>query len=93
MQTSETRPEVGPAGSPRREETAEQRSVRRCAIVDPLMKKAGIRSDSEWAEKAGTAMDRNTPRDYRNGKTKRPRKSTRIALAAPLGVDESELPE
>lgn len=51
------------------EETSEQRGLRRQRILDPLLEKAGFTSDDAWAERAGDATDRNTPRDYRSGKT------------------------
>lgn len=92
-QPPEQRPEAEQADSAGKEETIVQRSARRCAIVDPLMKLRGFASDDEWAMKAGDNMDRNTPRDYRNGKTKRLRRSTRQLLASALGVDVSKLPD
>jgi len=74
------------------EESPEQRAVRRQRVVNPLMKSAGITSDDAWAERAGSNIDRNTPRDYRNGKTKTLRQANRQALAQALAVTESELP-
>jgi hypothetical protein len=73
------------------EETQEERAERRKAVVNPLMKKVHIPTDIAWAVRAG--LDRNTPRDYRNGKTKRLRKPNREALATPLEIKESELPD
>jgi hypothetical protein len=62
-------------------------------MVNPLMKRAGIASDAAWAAKAeGPKIDRNTPRDYLNGKTKTLRQASREALAKPLGITEPELP-
>jgi hypothetical protein len=75
------------------EESPKQRASRRQRVLKPLLKKAGITSDEVWAERAGENIDRNTPRDYRNGKTKRLRKANRHALAIALGIAESELPE
>jgi hypothetical protein len=56
------------------------------------MEKANIPSDEAWAHKAGENTDRNTARDYRNGKTRRLREESREALAKPLGITASELP-
>ena len=75
------------------EETPEERSARRRAIIDPLMRKAGVTSDEDWASRAGENMDRNTPRDYRNGVTKRLRRASRNGLAKALGIPEGELPD
>ena len=77
----------------RTEETPEQRGLRRQEKLGPLLEKAGIGSDDAWAERAGAGMDRNSPRDYRSGKTKKLRRGTRRALAAALGISASELPE
>lgn len=76
-----------------REESQMQRAARRQRVVKPLMKRAGITSDDDWAERAGSNIDRNTPRDYRSGKTKTLRRATREALARSLGITESELPQ
>jgi hypothetical protein len=73
-------------------ETPEQRGIRRQKILDPMLQKAGIASDDVWAERAGAGVDRNTPRDYRSGKTKKLRRETREALAAALEIAASELP-
>ena len=75
------------------EKTPEQRGARRRRVLNPLLEKARITSDGIWAERAGATVDRNTPRDYRTGKTKRLQRATRQALAEPLGIWESELPE
>jgi hypothetical protein len=75
------------------EESVAQRASRRKRVVNPLLRKAGIRSDEEWAARANTTMDRNTPRDYRSGKTKRLRKSNRVDLAQALKIEESRLPD
>ena len=75
------------------EETPAQRGLRRQQILDPLLKVAGITSDDAWAERAGTPTDRNTPRDYRSGKTNKLQKETRKALAEALGISPSELPD
>jgi len=85
--------EAQKAARSRTEESMAQRAARRQAVLKTLLKRAGIRSDDEWAERAGESMDRNTPRDYRNGKTKELRKATREALAKPLGIPASRLPE
>jgi len=74
------------------EESPRQRAARRQRVVNPMMKKAGFTSDDAWAERAGPNIDRNTPRDYRSGKTKNLRRSTRQALAQALGIAEAELP-
>jgi hypothetical protein len=74
------------------EESPKQRAVRRQRVVNPLMKRVGITSDDAWAERAGSNIDRNTPRDYRNGKTKTLRQANRQALAQALEITESELP-
>jgi hypothetical protein len=74
------------------EESPKQRSARRQRVINPVMKKVGISSDDDWAARAGSNIDRNTPRDYRNGKTQRLRRVTREALAQALGITESELP-
>jgi hypothetical protein len=74
-------------------ESPTQRARRRQRELQPLLKKAGITSDDAWAECAGASMDRNTPRDYRNGKTKTLRRGTRQALAQALGIPASKLPQ
>jgi hypothetical protein len=82
------------AGKARTEdETQEERSARRKAVVDPLMKSADITSDEDWASRAGASIDRNTPRDYRNGLTKRLRRASREALAKALSITTAELPD
>ena len=73
-------------------ETVEQRSARRRKIVDPWLKEAKITSPEMWASNAGGNMDKNTPRDYLNGKTKALRDENRKALARPLGKRGDELP-
>jgi hypothetical protein len=75
------------------EESPKQRTARRQRVINPLLKRAGITSDEDWAARAGSNIDRNTPRDYRNGKTKTLRRVTREALAQALGITESELPQ
>jgi hypothetical protein len=75
------------------EETVAQRASRRKRVLAPLLKNAGIRSDDEWAARADATMDRNTARDYRNGKTKKLRKVNRTTLAQALNVDQSLLPD
>jgi hypothetical protein len=75
------------------EETPKQRGLRRQWILDPLLRRAGISSDDAWAERAGAGTDRNTPRDYRSGKTKKLRKANRETLAEALGISASELPD
>ena len=75
------------------EEPPKQRAARRQRVVNPLMKRAGISSDDDWAARAGSNIDRNTPRDYRNGKTQMLRRVTREALAQALGITKSELPQ
>lgn len=75
------------------DETQEERSARRKAVVDPLMKNAGVTSDEDWASRAGANIDRNTPRDYRNGLTKRLRPASREALAKALAIKTAELPD
>lgn len=75
------------------EETPEQRGLRRQRILDPLLQRAGIRSDEAWAERAGVSIDRNTPRDYRSGKTKKLRRANQETLAEVLGISASELPD
>ena len=74
------------------EESVKERGARRQRILKPLLKKAGITSDEVWAERADPTMDRNTPRDYRLGKTKKLRRGTRQALAQALAIPESKLP-
>ena len=74
-------------------ESQEERGKRRRDVVEPLMKRAGIRSAEAWAEKCGSSMDKNTPRDYLNGSTAKPRITTRQALARGLGIDALELPD
>jgi hypothetical protein len=74
------------------EESPKQRATRRQRVVNPVMKRIGISSDDDWAARAGSNIDRNTPRDYRKGKTQRLRRVTREALAQALGIAESELP-
>jgi len=75
------------------EETPSERAARRQRALRPLWKRAGISSDEAWAERAGGNIDRNTPRDYRAGKTKKLRSANRKALAEALGVAETDLPE
>ena len=74
-------------------ESAKQRAERRQRELEPLLRKARITTDDVWAERAGATMDRNTPRDYRTGKTARLRKTTRQALAQALGILEIDLPD
>jgi hypothetical protein len=75
------------------DESPKERAKRRQRVLKPLLKKAGITSDEAWAERADPSMDRNTPRDYRNGRTVRLRRASRHALAQALGILDSELPE
>jgi hypothetical protein len=75
------------------EETPEQRALRRQRILDPLLERASISSNDAWAARAGAGTDRNTPRDYRSGKTKKLRKANREALAEALGISALELPD
>lgn len=74
-------------------ETAEQRSARRRKIIDPWLAAAGITSPAMWAANAGGNMDKNTPRDYLNGKTGTLRAENRTALARPLGKSGEDLPD
>ena len=73
-------------------ESPKQRAERRQRVVNPLLRRAGITSDDAWAARAGSNIDRNTPRDYRKGKTKTLRQANRQALAQALEITESELP-
>jgi hypothetical protein len=81
------------------EETEAERAARRHAKIDPLWSKPNppITSSDEWARRASKGLfkeiDRNTPRDYLNGKTKKLRQAKRIALASALGIDPLELPD
>jgi hypothetical protein len=80
-------------------ETVEQRAKRRQDFVYPLWARAQppITSHEDWARRASKGwlkeMDRSTPWDWVQGKTKKLRPRNRLALAKPLGIASSELPE
>jgi hypothetical protein len=85
-------PEEREASTPPQLETAAQRAARRRSIVDPWLRTAGIVSPQAWATASGENVDKNTPRDYLNGKSKRLRSATREGLAKALGKSAAELP-
>jgi hypothetical protein len=68
-------------------ETQKERGARRWREIEPLWATATppVTSCEDWAKRTD-GLDKNAARDYINGKTKRPRLSTRVSLAKPLGV-------
>ena len=71
-------------------ETPEQRSARRGAFIEPLLRAKGW-SSGDWAKQAEPPVDYNTVDDYLKGITN-PRRSTRAALASALGINPDDMP-
>ena len=75
------------------DETEAERSVRRRKIVERWLRhRPNYLARDVGDQSAGGNMDKNTPRDYLRGKTKRLRTNSRTALARPLNKKGVELP-
>lgn len=76
-----------------------ERAERRRSVIYALWERADppIKSAEDWAARASedklVPIDKNTPRDFLNGKTRNLREVKKIALAKPLGISPSEMPD